>query len=240
MSTMVYVPRDAAALALGADDTARAIEAEAKGRGEDVRVVRNGSRGMVWLEPLVEVQTAGGRVAYGPVGPGDVAGLFDAGFLAGGDHGLGHGPTDEMAWLKGQERLTFARVGITDPLSLDDYVANAGYRGLQRALEPAPAEIVAQVTDSGLRGRGGAAFPTGIKWDTVLKTEAPQKYIACNADEGDSGTFSDRMIMEGDPFCLIEGMAIAGLGTGASKGYVYLRSEYPDAIEVMQEAVRLA
>lgn len=240
MSVTVYVPRDAAALALGADATATAVEAEAKRRGEDVHVVRNGSRGMVWLEPLVEVQTPAGRVAYGPVAPEDVPGLFDAGFLTGGDHGLGHGPTDEMAWLKGQERLTFARVGITDPLALDDYLAHAGYRGLKQALELTPAEIVAQVTESGLRGRGGAAFPTGIKWDTVLKAEAPQKYIACNADEGDSGTFSDRMIMEGDPFALIEGMTIAGRAVGATFGYIYVRSEYPHAIRALRSAIDTA
>ena len=240
MSVTVYVPRDAAALALGADATARAVEAEANRRGEDVRLVRNGSRGMFWLEPLVEVETPKGRVAYGPVGAGDVAGLFDAGFLQGGDHALGHGLTEEMDWLKRQERLTFARVGITDPLSLEDYEAHEGFRGLRRALDLTPAEIVEQVTESGLRGRGGAAFPTGIKWQTVLKAEAPQKYIACNADEGDSGTFSDRMIMEGDPYALIEGMAIAGRAVGATFGYIYVRSEYPHAVATLREAIARA
>jgi formate dehydrogenase iron-sulfur subunit len=240
MSVIVYVPRDAAALALGADATARAIDAEAKRRGEPVRVVRNGSRGMVWLEPLVEVATPQGRVAYGPVSPADVPDLFEAGFLAGRHHALGHGPTDEIPWLKRQERLTFERVGITDPLSIDDYIAHGGYRGLKRALELSPADIVAEVTASGLRGRGGAAFPTGIKWNTVLTAQAPRKYIACNADEGDSGTFSDRMIMEGDPFALIEGMAIAGRAVGADFGYVYIRSEYPHAIAALRSAIVLA
>lgn len=201
MSTTIFVPRDSTALALGADDVARAIEQEAASRGADVRIVRNGSRGLFWLEPLVEVQTAAGRVAYGPVSASDVPGLFEAGFLTGGAHALAHGLTDEIPFLKKQERLTFARVGITDPLSLDDYIAHEGYAGLTRALAMAPAQIVQEVTDSGLRGRGGAAFPTGIKWKTVLGAASDIKYIVCNADEGDSGTFSDRMVMEDDRSC---------------------------------------
>ncbi|CAG2152795.1 hypothetical protein LMG19282_04280 [Cupriavidus campinensis] len=240
MSTTIFVPRDSTALALGADDVARAIEQEAASRGADVRIVRNGSRGLFWLEPLVEVQTAAGRVAYGPVSASDVPGLFEAGFLTGGTHALAQGLTDEIPFLKKQERLTFARVGITDPLSLDDYIAHEGYAGLTRALAMAPAQIVQEVTDSGLRGRGGAAFPTGIKWKTVLGAASDIKYIVCNADEGDSGTFSDRMVMEDDPFMLIEGMTIAGLAVGAEHGYIYTRSEYPHAIAVTEAAIALA
>lgn len=240
MSTTIFVPRDSTALALGADDVARAIEQEAASRGADVRIVRNGSRGLFWLEPLVEVQTAAGRVAYGPVAASDVPGLFEAGFLTGGAHALAQGLTDEIPFLKKQERLTFARVGITDPLSLDDYIAHEGYTGLTRALAMAPAQIVQEVTDSGLRGRGGAAFPTGIKWKTVLGAASDIKYIVCNADEGDSGTFSDRMVMEDDPFMLIEGMTIAGLAVGAEHGYIYTRSEYPHAIAVTEAAIALA
>ncbi|MAW87322.1 MAG: formate dehydrogenase [Phyllobacteriaceae bacterium] len=240
MTVTVYIPRDAAALALGADEIAEAVAREAKARGAEVAIVRNGSRGMVWLEPLVEVETAGGRVAYGPVAAGDVVGLFDSGFLEGGDHPLGHGQTEEIPFFKRQTRLTFARCGLIDPLSLADYEAHGGLAGLRNALDMDPAAIVAQVTESDLRGRGGAGFPTGIKWKTVLEAPADRKFIVCNADEGDSGTFADRMIMEGDPFVLIEGMAIAGLATGATMGFVYLRSEYPQAIEVMNEAVRLA
>ncbi len=231
--TTIFVPRDSTALALGADEVARAIEREAAARGESVRIVRNGSRGMFWLEPLVEVQTEAGRVAYGPVSSDDVAGLFDAGLLQGGEHALAHGLTDEIPFLKRQERLTFARVGITDPLSLEDYRAYEGFAGLERALSMEPAAIVQEVTDSGLRGRGGAAFPTGIKWKTVLGAKSAVKYIVCNADEGDSGTFSDRMVMEDDPFVLIEGMTIAGLAVGAEQGYIYCRSEYPHAIAVL-------
>ncbi len=236
----VYVPRDAAARGVGADETAAAIEDEARRRNLEVNIVRNGSRGLLWLEPLVEVATAAGRVAYGPVGAEDVPSLFDANFLHGRNHALAHGRTEEMDYLKNQQRLTFARVGITDPRSVDDYVAHGGYRGLAAALGMEPAAIVAAVTSSGLRGRGGAAFPAGIKWKTVLGASAPQKYIVCNADEGDSGTFSDRMLMEGDPFVLIEGMTIAGLATGATRGYIYLRWEYPDAKIALDAAIEAA
>ncbi|MCJ8506686.1 NADH-quinone oxidoreductase subunit NuoF [Rhizobium lemnae] len=240
MSVTVFVPRDAAALAVGADRVAAAIEKEAAARGVDIRIVRNGSRGMLWLEVLVEVRTSQGRVAYGPVKASDVASLFDADFLSGGDHPLSHGLTKEIPFLKSQTRLTFARCGVTDPLSLEDYRHYQGMKGLANALAMAPADIVKQVTDSGLRGRGGAGFPTGIKWKTVADAVGNQKYIVCNADEGDSGTFADRMIMEGDPFVLIEGMVIAGIAVGATKGYIYTRSEYPHAIAIMSEAIEIA
>ncbi|MCZ0732883.1 formate dehydrogenase beta subunit [Phreatobacter sp. AB_2022a] len=236
----IFVPVDAAALSVGADAVAAAIAREAAARGLDVAIIRNGSRGMLWLEPLVEVATAAGRVAYGPVRPADVAGLFDAGFHEGAAHRLGHGRTDEMDWLKRQQRLTFARVGITDPLSIADYRGHGGFAGLERALALAPAAIVEEVRASGLRGRGGAGFPTGIKWKTVLDAAAEQKYIVCNADEGDSGTFADRMLMEGDPYVLIEGMAIAGLAVGATKGFIYLRSEYPHAHRTLLRAIERA
>ena len=237
MITIVYVPRDSSALSLGAHQVAKNVQAEAAKRGLDIKVVRNGSRGMFWLETMVEVVTPKGRVAYGPVMPKDVSSLFDANFINAGAHPLSLGLTDEIEWLKKQERLTFARVGITDPVSVEDYVAHDGYQGLKNALKLSAADIVKEVTDSGLRGRGGAAFPTGIKWNTVLNAPADQKYIVCNADEGDSGTYSDRMIMEGDPLVLVEGMTIAGLAVGANQGYIYLRSEYPDALVTLNEAI---
>jgi formate dehydrogenase iron-sulfur subunit len=236
----VFVPRDSAAIALGAHEVAEEIALQAKDNGVDIELVRNGSRGMVWLEPLVEVETPEGRVAYGPVAPADVASLFKGKFLSGGKHKLGHGFTDALPFLKNQERLTFARIGITDPLSIADYMALGGFAGLKNALAQSGADIVNVVTESGLRGRGGAGFPTGIKWKTVHDAQADQKYVCCNADEGDSGTFADRMVMEGDPFMLIEGMTIAGIATGATKGFVYIRSEYPDAIAVMKEAIAIA
>jgi len=240
VSTRIYVPRDSGALSMGAESVATAIEAEARKRGADVEVVRNGSRGMYWLEPLVEVATPAGRSAYGPVGEGDVAALFDAGFLDGAAHDLGLGLTEEIAYFKNQERLTFARVGVNDPLSLEAYQATGGFKGLENALKLDGAEIIAEVTESGLRGRGGAAFPTGIKWKTAFDTPSDVKYVVANADEGDSGTFSDRMVMEGDPFMFIEGMTIAGLAVGAREGYVYLRSEYPHAHETLKQAIATA
>jgi formate dehydrogenase iron-sulfur subunit len=240
MSATVYVPVDAGALSLGAGEVAAAIAAEAARRSVAVTVVRNGSRGAYWLEPLVEVVTAEGRCAYGPVTAADVPSLFAADFLAGGAHPLALGLTDSIPWLKGQQRLTFERVGIVDPASVADYVRHGGYQGLVRALERAPAEIVQAITASGLRGRGGAAFPTGIKWKTVLEQPPGQKYVTCNADEGDSGTFADRMLMEGDPLALIEGMTIAGLAVGATQGYIYLRAEYPHAQAALRTAIAAA
>ena len=240
MTVTVYVSRDSTAISKGADKVARAIAAEAAKRGATINLVRNGSRGMFWLEPLVEVSTPEGRVAYGPVKPEDVAELFEGNFLYGEQHHLSLGLTEEIPYFAKQQRLTFARVGITDPVSLDDYIAYDGYRGLANALKMSGKDIVEEVATSGLRGRGGAAFPTGIKWRTVLGAQADQKYIVCNADEGDSGTFSDRMIMEGDPFVLIEGMTIAGLAVGATMGYIYLRSEYPYAEVALNEAIEVA
>jgi len=240
MSTVVYVPQDTSALSLGAHAVAQRVAAEAARLGQEVQVVRNGSRGLFWLEPLVEVETPAGRMAYGPVSPADVASLFEAGWLTGGKHALSLGPTEAIPYLKRQERLCFARVGVIDPLNLDAYEALGGLRGLRNSAGMAGAKVVEDVVESGLRGRGGAAFPTGIKWRTVLQASGSVKYIVCNADEGDSGTFSDRMLMEGDPFCLIEGMAIAGLAVGAEQGYVYLRSEYPNAQRLFTSALQIA
>jgi formate dehydrogenase iron-sulfur subunit len=236
----VFVPSDTAARSLGADQVAGLIAAESETRGVGIELIRNGSRGLYWLEPMVEVEVDGVRLAYGPIEPGDVPGLFEAGFLNGEPHAKALGPTEELAYLKAQSRLTMARVGIVDPLSLEDYRAHGGYRGLANAVQLSGPDIVAAVTESGLRGRGGAAFPTGIKWKTVLEAEGAQKYVVCNADEGDSGTFADRMIMESDPFVLIEGMTIAGLAVGATQGYVYIRAEYPQAITTMQAAIAAA
>lgn len=239
-ATVIYVPGDAAALSVGADATAAAILAEAGRRGEEVQIVRNGSRGMLWLEPLVEVVTAAGRIAYGRVGAAEVPGLFAAGFARGAPHPLCLGETARIPYLQNQERLCFARVGLIDPQNLEQYLHHGGFRGLRAALAMEPAAIVDCVTASGLRGRGGAAFPAGIKWKTALGAAADRKYVVCNADEGDSGTFSDRMLMEGDPFTLIEGMTIAGLAVGATQGYIYLRFEYPHARRALQSAIATA
>jgi formate dehydrogenase iron-sulfur subunit len=233
----LYVPRDSSAVSIGADAVARVLADECRARDIAVRIVRNGSRGLYWLEPLVEVVTPAGRVAYGPVDCRDVAGLLDAGLLRGGPHALRLGDIDSHPWLATQQRLTGARLGVVDPRDIEDYLAHGGFDGLDAALKMPPQDIVRTLVDSGLRGRGGAAFPTGIKWQTVLDQQAAQKYIACNADEGDSGTFSDRMIMEGDPFSLIEGMTIAALATGATRGFIYLRIEYPQAAVALEAAL---
>jgi formate dehydrogenase iron-sulfur subunit len=235
----IYIPGDAAAVACGADELAVASITFADKRNQAIEIVRNGSRGMHWLEPMLEVVTDKGRIAYGPVELGDAESVLDAMLAGGGAHILRVGDPESHPFMKKQTRLTFARCGVVDPLSLDDYKAHDGYKGLAKALTN-PAGIVDEVTESGLRGRGGAGFPTGIKWKTVAEAEGDQKYIVCNADEGDSGTFADRMIMEGDPFVLIEGMTIAGIATGATKGYIYIRSEYPHAIATMREAISAA
>ena len=240
MTTTIYVPKDSAARSIGADLVAMAIEAESAKRGISISVVRNGSRGALWLEPLVEVETSEGRVAYGPVTPADVDSLFDSGFHTGGQHQLSLGKTDDIAWLARQDRVTFARVGVVDPLSIADYQDHGGLIGLRRALAMEQEEIVTEVTQSGLRGRGGAGFPAGIKWRTVMATTSDHKYICCNADEGDSGTFADRMLMEGDPFTLLEGMTIAAVAVGATEGVIYVRSEYPAAFESLNSAIEIA
>ena len=233
----LFVPADSAAVAVGADDVARALAEEAARRSLSVELVRTGSRGLAWLEPLVEVETRGGRIAYGPVKRRDVGSLFDAGLADGGDHALRIGRPEDHPWLAGQTRVTFARCGVTQPISLADYRANGGFQGLARARALGPAKTIEAVTASGLRGRGGAGFPAGIKWRTVADAAGEVKYVVCNADEGDSGTFADRMILEGDPFALIEGMAIAAHAVGSPKGFVYSRSEYPHANRTFQRAL---
>jgi formate dehydrogenase iron-sulfur subunit len=240
----LFVPKDAAAAAVGAEDVTAAI-AKAAAAGQAVEIVRTGSRGMLWLEPLVEVEIGGVRHGFGPTESSDIDWLTRHGLLTGDlsrlqAHPKYLGVVDKVGYLARQTRLTFARCGVIDPLSLDAYRALGGYKGLERALSLGPAGIVDEVARSGLRGRGGAGFPTGIKWKTVLDAPAEQKYIVCNADEGDSGTFADRMLMEGDPFLLIEGMSIAGLAVGASKGFIYVRSEYPHAIVALTRAIAIA
>jgi formate dehydrogenase iron-sulfur subunit len=236
----VFIPVDTTACALGADEVATEVIKQAQQKGLDIEVTRSGSRGAFWLEPMLEIESGGERFAFGPVSPNEVAGLFEAGFPRFCEHRLSLGKVKEIEWLARQDRLTFARAGLTDPLSIADYKKHGGFDGLNRALAMAPADIVEEVTNSGLRGRGGAAFPTGIKWRTVLNTPAQQKYITANADEGDSGTFADRLLMEADPYQLIEGMTICALAVGATEGYIYLRSEYPRALQVLKHAIAAA
>lgn len=226
--TRAYISRDMASVALGADAVAAAFASAG------VEVVRTGSHGLFRIEPLVEIETPEGRIGFGPVGPDDVAAVLD------GSHENRIGDVAALPFFASQQRFTFARCGIVDPLDPEDYAAHGGWAGLDAARALEPAEVVAAVKASGLRGRGGAGFPTGIKWQTVLDAEGPEKFIVCNADEGDSGTFADRMLMEGDPFCLIEGMAIAAHAVGAGHGYIYIRSEYPFAVATMRAAIQRA
>lgn len=221
----VRISDDALALACGAQAVCKAFAASG------VEVERVSSWGMHWLEPLVEIDGEG----FGPVGVDDVTAI-----IAGNGAHLSIGKIEDHPFIASQTRLTFARAGKTRPLSLDDYEASDGWKGLKNARAMTPLQVVETVTESGLRGRGGAGFPAGIKWKTVHDTDGPQKYIVCNADEGDSGTFADRMVMEGDPFMLLEGMAIAGHAVGASKGYIYVRSEYPHAIAKLNAAIDLS
>ncbi len=240
MSLRCYLPRDTTAVALGAERVVTALREEASRRSLDIELIRSGSRGAFWLEPLLEVDRDGRRLAYGPLTPAVVTSLLDA--LAGDAtaHPLYLGPVEEIPWFAGQQRLTFARAGLGDPLSVPHYQSLGGFEALHRALAMSPADIVQAVTDSGLRGRGGAAFPAGVKWQTVLATPAARKYIVCNADEGDSGTFADRLLLEADPLQLLEGMIIAGIAVGATQGYIYLRSEYPLAAQILEAAIAAA
>ncbi len=235
-----FVPADSAARSVGADELAVALQTAAAQRGLTLDLRRPGSRGLYWLEPLIEIGTEAGRVAFGPLDPAEVGGIL----TADGDPDVAHprylGPTDDIAELACQNRLTFARVGLIEPLDIEAYEAHDGFRGLTNALALSQQEILRTITDSGLRGRGGAAFPTGIKWQTVHDAKADRKYVVCNADEGDSGTFADRMIMESDPFVLIEGMTIAALAVGASHGFIYTRAEYPQSIETLEAALAIA
>jgi formate dehydrogenase iron-sulfur subunit len=238
MTTRIYVPQDSGAVSVGADGVARALQLAIDQSTENIQLIRNGSRGLYWLEPLVEIETERGRIAYGPVSETDIPSLINSGILSGkDDHKLCLGPTEAIPYLKNQRRITFARAGIGDPLCLQSYRALEGFSGLKKALSLTPQAIVDTIKNSGLRGRGGAAFPCGIKWQTVLDANAEQKYITCNADEGDSGTFADRLLMEADPYALIEGMTIAGLAVGATVGFIYLRSEYPQAAKLLTNAI---
>ncbi len=235
----LYLPADAAAIAVGAERVAAALRAAAAARGVTLDLVRTGTRGMVWLEPLLEAPSAAGRIGFGPISPEDAEGVLAA-ILDGGGHAKALGPVEAIGFLREQTRLVFTRCGITDPLSAADYAAHGGWKGLARARSLGPEATVEAIIASGLRGRGGAGFPTGIKWRTAAAAQSETKYLVCNADEGDSGTFADRMIIEGDPFLLIEGMAIAALAVGASQAYVYVRSEYPHAIRALRQAIGIA
>lgn len=240
MTISIYIPQESTALALGADEIATKITEEATKRGLDIAITRNGSRGMLWAEPLLEVDVEGIRHGYANIDPDNVTSLFDANFLTGGIHPSSLGPVEEVDYLKNQDRVIFARAGLDDPTDINAYQTRDGFSALKKALEMSASDITEEVFASGLRGRGGAGFPTGIKWRTVMAAQADEKHIVANADEGDSGTFSDRLVMECDPYRLIEGMTLAGLATHATNGVIYLRSEYPVAAKILSTAIQRA
>lgn len=233
--TTIYIPADSTSRSLGSDSLAALLTA----RNPQTNIVRNGSWGLYWLEPMIEIEQDGLRHAFGPVQTDDLDSLL-ANDAPNTKHEKYLGLTDELEWITQQQRLTFSRVGKIDPLSLEAYKIHDGFKGLEIALKNSPQSSIDAIKESGLRGRGGAAFPTGIKWQTVADAPSDKKYIVCNADEGDSGTFADRMLMESDPFCLIEGMTIAAVAVGADEGYIYTRAEYPQAIETLEKAVEIA
>lgn len=237
MRTRIYVPRETAAISVGADDVAIAIARYAKENKHSIELIRNGSWGATWLEPMVEVVVGDKRIAYSNIDAADVANLFESGLLEGGAHEKRVGPVDEIPYLINQDRWTFWRCGLINPLSVEDFQAHQGFKAISKAFAAGPQAVIDMIKASGLRGRGGAGFPAGIKWQTVADADGEQKFITCNADEGDSGTFSDRIMLESDPLGLVEGMMIAGFAVGASKGYIYLRSEYPLCYSVLNRAI---
>ncbi len=223
--TRYYVSNDVVAVAAGADRVAKALAAKGG------QVVRTSSRGAFFLEPLVEADAEGGRIAWANATEKSVAAILA---------GKGAEPVAKIPFLAKQARFTFARAGVIDPLSIEDYRVHGGWRGLEKALALDPQKIVDEVKLSALRGRGGAAFPAGVKWQTTKDSPSDQKYVVANADEGDPGTYSDRMVMEGEPYRLLEGMAICARAVGATRGYIYCRSEYPHALRKLRAAIARA
>lgn len=231
----LYIPLDTSARSVGADE----VVLEIVKRFPDASIVRNGSYGAFWLEPLVEIEQDNKRYAFANVSIDSVKNLLTEGKVN-EKHEKFMGLTKDLGFFKKQARLVFSKCGWIEPFDYGGWVKYGGGKGLRNALQKSPQQVVDCIKQSGLRGRGGAAFPTGIKWQTVLDTPSEQKYIVCNADEGDSGTFADRVLMEGDPFTLIEGMVIAGYAVGAMKGFIYIRSEYPTAIKNFNKALKIA
>ncbi len=236
----LFVSTDSSSLSIGAQAVIDSLSEAARCRNIPVDLVRTGSRGLFWLEPMIEYEHLGQRLAFGPVTPVEVPNILDALVTGNRQHPLNLGPVEGLFETQGQQRINFRRCGEIAPTSWSDYLATGGSKGLLRALQIGPAAVIETVTRSGLRGRGGAGFPTGVKWRTTWHAADATKYIVCNADEGDSGTFADRMLMEGDPLSLIEGMVIAGFAVGAEQGYIYLRSEYPHAQQTLQTAIDVA
>jgi formate dehydrogenase iron-sulfur subunit len=222
----LYVANDTSSQAAGSDRLAQHLAAV-----PGVDVVRTSSRGAFFLEPMVERDSPDGRLIWCHVTPDQIPSILA---------GTGGQRLHEIPFLHHQQRITFANFGETEPLSLDLYRACDGWVGWQAAQQGAPETIIQELKASQLRGRGGAAFPVWIKWDVARRTEADRKYVVANADEGDAGTYCDRMIMEGDPFRLLEGMLICARAIGAEHGYIYCRHEYPAAARTIRRAIEAA
>jgi NADH-quinone oxidoreductase subunit F len=238
--------------AAGALDVVDAFSKELARRGLKVPIVRVGCSGLCYADPFVAISKPGSlRVAYANITPEVVPRLVE-GYVAGDDPclelalGTLEGGCGEAVYIpelprfERELRLVLRHCGYIDPENINHYVANGGYRGLKKALEMSPEKIIRELEKSGLRGRGGAGFPTHHKWELCRKAEGTPKYVICNADEGDPGAFMDRVILESDPHQVIEGMIIAGYAIGAEQGYIYVRAEYPLAIERVQLALEQA
>ena len=233
----IYIPKETSACSVGSELIAEKITDLAQGH-KHISIIRNGSWGAFWLEPFIEIEKNGNRKGTSYLNKkishlSSIEELFDDFYNSNPFNIM------DIDFIKRQTRLVFSRIGLYDPLDLNQYRNSHGYKGLEKSFEIGQQQTIDEIKKSGLNGRGGAAFPTAIKMQTVLDQESTIKYVACNADEGDGGTFSDRLIMECDPYSLIEGMTIAAYSVGASHGYIYLRSEYPLAKYFLTEAIKI-
>ncbi|GAB4173338.1 MAG: NADH-quinone oxidoreductase subunit NuoF [Calditrichia bacterium] len=234
-------------IAAGAKKVYEALESYITEKNVPIELDKTGCIGMCYREPLIEFRTKDQEkgVIYGDVTPDMAIQLLET-FVA--DQPLPDTnvvkaedkPAEEEGFYKNQIRIVLRNAGIIDPEKIDDYKDKDGFQGLERALSMSPEQVIEEVKQSGLRGRGGAGFPTGLKWQFARGSKGDEKYVICNADEGDPGAFMDRSVLEGDPFSVIEGMTIAAYAIGANKGVIYVRAEYPLAIKRLQIALEQA
>ncbi len=242
--------------AAGAGDVLSAVERTLERISPHARILKVGCIGMCYLEPLMAVRKPGKPfIYYGNLTPKKAEQVLSSyvgdddpqtksavctlseGSTNGNGTVDGIPPFSDLPMIRPQVRIALRNCGLIDPENIDEYVARGGYAGLHRALSMDPEEVIEEVKRSGLRGRGGAGFPTGVKWGFARKSPGKDKYIICNADEGDPGAFMDRSLLEGDPHAVLEGMVIGAYAVGAREGYVYIRAEYPLAIERLKRAI---
>jgi len=248
---LIFIQNATCGLAAGGKELRSVLEEELPRLGVEADVIPTGCIGMCFAEPLVDIKMPGKpRVCYSEVTPKKLREILNSHLVEGkpltdyamgtlGDGRIkGIRPLFDLPVLKPQVRIALRNCGIINPAELDHYLARDGYQGLQRAIKMKPEEVIEEVVASGLRGRGGGGFPTGLKWKFCRAAEGSDKYLICNADEGDPGAFMDRSLLEGDPHAVLEGMCIAAYAIGASHGYIYIRAEYPLAIERLKAALR--